>query len=135
MNGLELIEQIQYIWPKCQYIILTAHDNFSYAYEALRYEHVDYVLKVESYDTICECVAKRLDLIRNELMKEEKLQRLELVGSSMSGFFLKRIIIQGIQLPDQRDLDSFEIPLQMNQPVLLVLSIATSIVGFVMLLL
>ena len=38
----------------------------------------------------------------------------------MGRYFLKRIIVQGIPLPDQHDLDQFSVPLRLDQPVMLV---------------
>ena len=125
MSGLELLSKVQAIWPKCHFLILTAYDNFDYAYETLRHDRVDYLLKIESYDTICQCVERKLQSIRKERAREEKLrhydQYVQQVGESMGRYFLKRIIVQGIPLPDQHDLDQFSVPLRLEKPVLLVL--------------
>lgn len=125
MSGLELLSKVQAIWPKCHFLILTAYDNFDYAYETLRHDRVDYLLKIESYDTICQCVERKLQSIRKERAREEKLrhydQYRQQVEESMGRYFLKRIIVQGIPLPDQHDLDQFSVPLRLDEPVLLVL--------------
>ena len=125
MSGLELLSKVQAIWPKCHFLILTAYDNFDYAYETLRHDRVDYLLKIESYDTICQCVKRKLQAIQKERSREEKLrhydQYVQQVGESMGRYFLKRIIVQGIPLPDQHDLDQFSVPLRLEKPVLLVL--------------
>ena len=63
MNGLELLSRTQAIWPKCHFLILTAYDSFDYAYETLRHDRVDYLLKIESCDTICACFEKKLAII------------------------------------------------------------------------
>lgn len=108
MSGLELLNKVQAIWPKCHFLILTAYDSFDYAYETLRHDRVDYLLKIESYDTICQCVERKLQDIQKERSREEKLrhydQYVQQVGESMGRYFLKRIIVQGIPLPDQHDL-------------------------------
>ena len=125
MSGLELLSRTQAIWPKCHFLILTAYDNFSYAYETLRHDRVDYLLKLESYDTICACVEKKLRAITTEREKEEQLQYYgsykQQVEASMCRYFLKRMILQGIPLPDQRDLDQFSVPIWLDAPVLLAL--------------
>ena len=125
MSGLELLSKTQAIWPKCHFLILTAYDNFSYAYETLRHDRVDYLLKLESYDTICACVEKKLQAITAEREKEEQLQYYgsykQQVEDSMCRYFLKRLIVQGIPLPDQRDLDQFSVPIRLDTPVLLAL--------------
>ena len=124
MSGLELLNKVQAIWPKCHFLILTAYDSFDYAYETLRHDRVDYLLKIESYDTICQCVERKLHDIQKERSREEKLrhydQYVQQVGESMGRYFLKRIIVQGIPLPDQHDLDQFSVPLRLEQPVMLV---------------
>ena len=125
MSGLELLSKVQAIWPKCHFLILTAYDNFDYAYETLRHDRVDYLLKIESYDTICRCVEKKLQAIRKERSEEEKLchynRYVQQVRESMGQYFIKRIIVQGLPLPEQTDLDQFSVPLRLDQPVLLVL--------------
>ncbi len=124
MSGLELLNKVQAIWPKCHFLILTAYDSFDYAYETLRHDRVDYLLKIESYDTICQCVERKLQDIQKERSREEKLrhydQYVQQVGESMGRYFLKSIIVQGIPLPDQHDLDQFSVPLRLDQPVMLV---------------
>ena len=124
MSGLELLNKVQAVWPKCHFLILTAYDSFDYAYETLRHDRVDYLLKIESYDTICQCVERKLQDIQKERSREEKLrhydQYVQQVGESMGRYFLKRIIVQGIPLPDQHDLDQFSVPLRLDQPVMLV---------------
>jgi two-component system response regulator YesN len=125
MNGLELLGKTQAIWPKCHFLILTAYDNFGYAYETLRHDRVDYLLKLESYDTICACVEKKLKAISAEREQDEQLRYYgsykQQVEDSMCRYFLKRMILQGIPLPDQRDLDQFSVPIRLDQPVLLAL--------------
>lgn len=125
MNGLELLSRTQAIWPKCHFLILTAYDSFDYAYETLRHDRVDYLLKIESCDTICACVEKKLAIIGAEREKEERLQHygqvVQQVGESINRYLLKRIIVNGIPLPDQKDLDAFPVPIRLNQPVVLAL--------------
>lgn len=47
MNGLELAETLQTLYPAVQVIILTGHENFDYVKTALRLNVVDYVVKFE----------------------------------------------------------------------------------------
>lgn len=125
MNGLELLSRTQAIWPKCHFLILTAYDSFDYAYETLRHDRVDYLLKIESWETICACVEKKLAIIRAEREKEEQLQHygqyMQQVGASISRYLLKRIIQNGIPLPEQKDVDALPVPIRLNQPVVLAL--------------
>ncbi|MCK0472369.1 response regulator [Halalkalibacter sp. APA_J-10(15)] len=45
MNGLTLIKHLSEELPNCKVIIITGHDEFSYAQEALRLSVVDYIIK------------------------------------------------------------------------------------------
>jgi len=45
MDGITLIKQIREKLPHCKIIIITGHDEFSYAQEAVRLNVVDYILK------------------------------------------------------------------------------------------
>ena len=45
MNGLALIRHLREQLPKCKIVIITGHDEFNYAYEAIKLEVDDYILK------------------------------------------------------------------------------------------
>lgn len=126
MSGLELVEEVHKIWPKCHFLMLTAYNSFEYAYEALKHDRVDYLLKVESYDTICEVIAKKRELIEQERRQAERLldydRHLHHLNESMRGYFLKRMIVMGTPLPAQSDLDEIALPIRLSEPVLLVLA-------------
>jgi len=60
-TGLDLVVQIQALWPLCRIIVLTAFAQFQYAYDAIQL-HVDgYILKTESDISIMEKIAFQLD--------------------------------------------------------------------------
>ena len=126
VNGFELAEEVLKIWPKCHFLMLTAYNSFEYAYQALKYDRVDYLLKVESYDRICEVIAKKRMLIEQERRQEERLQdfdrNLQQLNQSMRDYFLKRIVVMGTPLPDQSDLDAIALFIRLNDPVFLVLA-------------
>ena len=73
MSGLELLDEIRRLWPRCYVLLLTAYDRFDYAYQAIKYERVDYLLKIESYDEICRIVQEKLTLIHQQQEEDEKL--------------------------------------------------------------
>ena len=50
MNGLELLERIKNIAPHIQFIVLTCHESFRYAQEALRSGALDYIVKANMND-------------------------------------------------------------------------------------
>ncbi len=73
MSGLELMEETQRLWPKCQVILLTAHTEFDYVYQVVRKPSVDYVLKQEGYDALSDAVQRALNRINTTQMREDQL--------------------------------------------------------------
>ncbi|CUP70108.1 MULTISPECIES: response regulator transcription factor [Hungatella] len=64
IDGLRLLDEIKKRWPWCRVIFLTGHSEFNYAYQAIQYSNVRYILKTEGYDKIIrtvESVARELD--------------------------------------------------------------------------
>lgn len=125
MSGLELLDAAKRLWPKCHFILLTAYNNFDYAYCALKYDRVDYLLKVESYDVIKAVIQKKLALLEEERQEQARLpglaRNLQEMHANMNRYFLKRVIVQGTAFPEQRDLDAVETPIDLSRPVLLAL--------------
>ena len=125
MSGLELLDEVRRLWPRCYVLLLTAYDRFDYAYRAMKYDRVDYLLKIESYDEICRVVQEKLTLMAQEQQEDEKLLRLgndlNAIFQSVQRYFLKRIILQGTPLPDGRELDGIPFPMALDRPALLVL--------------
>ncbi len=68
MSGIELLKRINAQWPSCRVVFLSGHDEFEYAYQAMQYHAVRYVLKNEGdevlLDAIRQCIA---DIERDEL--------------------------------------------------------------------
>lgn len=124
MSGLELLDEVRRLWPRCYVLLLTAYDRFDYVYRAMKYDRVDYLLKIESYDEICRAVQEKLNLMAREQEEDEKLLRLgddlNAISQSVLRYFLKRIIIQGAPLPDEKDLAGIRLPLDLARPALLV---------------
>lgn len=54
MTGIELIEQVKQINDETVYIILSAHDSFEYAIDALKLSVFDYVLKPLDFEKLEE---------------------------------------------------------------------------------
>lgn len=124
-SGLELLEIVKRRWPGCYVLLLTAYDKFDYAYLALRYERVDYLLKVESYDEICRVIAEKIELMDQERSEKERVLKLrgdlDAVSSGIRDYVLKRFIVQGIDLPEQKDMDGISLDIRLDRPALLVL--------------
>jgi two-component system, response regulator YesN len=58
MNGLTLIKNIKENLQTCRVVIISGHDEFSYAQEALRLEVEDYILKPIKPDRLTEVLKK-----------------------------------------------------------------------------
>lgn len=72
MNGLELAEELQRLYPSIQVIILTGHENFDYVKTALRLNVVDYIVKFEMDE---ETVAAIIQKARQKLQENEILRK------------------------------------------------------------
>ncbi|QAT43406.1 response regulator transcription factor [Aminipila luticellarii] len=55
-NGIEAHKQIIKFHPAIKTIIITAHSEFVYAQEAIKYNVYDFLLKPVSPDVICSCI-------------------------------------------------------------------------------
>ncbi|MFD0693395.1 response regulator [Paenibacillus sp. GCM10027628] len=82
MNGLTLIGHIRERLPACKFIIITGHDEFNYAQEAIRLGVDEYILKPVSppqLHSVLEKVVKQLDVTaKNEehfLMASKQIER------------------------------------------------------------
>lgn len=67
MDGMVLIQEIVDRWPRCKVILLTGHNEFDFAHQAIRNPCVvDYLLKTEGMDKIRSVVALTLEKISSE---------------------------------------------------------------------
>lgn len=125
LSGLDLLDMIKQRWPECYVLLLTAYDKFDYAYVALKYDRVDYLLKVESYDEISRVVGEKIEQMEKERREREKVLKLygdlNMVSSGIRDYVLKRFIVQGVNLPEQKDLDGINLSIRLDCPALLVM--------------
>ena len=128
VSGLELLDAAKRLWPQCYFILLSAYNKFDYAYQAIKYDRVDYILKIESYDLIQETIEKKIALLEEERRAREGMPevdgRLVEIRDSITRYFLKRMIIQGTALPEQKDLDEVKAPIRLGSPALLSMAAA-----------
>lgn len=68
MSGIDMIRALKEKKPNCQVIIITGHDEFAYAQEALRMNVTDYILKPVKPDQLCEVVTR----VRDKLQETQK---------------------------------------------------------------
>jgi len=69
LSGMDLAACVARIQPKCKLIFLSAYSNFSYAYEAIKYGALDYILKTEQDNVILQSIFKALAFIEADQKK------------------------------------------------------------------
>jgi len=77
MNGLELAESLARELPETKVIILSGHDEFEYAQEAIKIGVLDYVLKPIRSAKLAELMEKIRQLLDKEKDEKEKLLKLK----------------------------------------------------------
>lgn len=127
MDGLQLLERIRAMWPKCRVIFLTGHNEFSYIYTAIQYDSVGYLLKTEGYDRIIQVVEQTLADLDSELKAEALLEQAE-DRLSAAQELLQRDYLHGIVkgLHHRKDISREQfaelgIPLDADRPALMML--------------
>ncbi len=63
-SGLELVAYVNAHSPGTACIILSCHDEFDYARQAVKLDCLDYVLKPVRYETLTEILRKAMDFVR-----------------------------------------------------------------------
>lgn len=74
IDGLQLLDEIKKRWPWCRVIFLTGHSEFNYAYKAIQYSNVRYLLKTEGYDKIIKTVGSVVQELNDENQTNEMIQ-------------------------------------------------------------
>ncbi len=135
MDGLQLLERIRGMWPKCRVIFLTGHNEFSYIYTAIQYDSVGYLLKTEGYDRIIQVVEQTLADLESELKAEALLEQAEVrLGAARE--LLQRDYLYGIvkglhhkEDISRKQFEELDIPLDAGKPVLMMLGRLNSLPG------
>ena len=71
MNGLELIGRLRAKEQCTNFIILSGHDNFSYAQQAIRYGVVDYLLKPLDKEQLLEILLRIYETLHSETSQKQ----------------------------------------------------------------
>lgn len=74
MNGLTLIRLIREKLPACKMIIITGHDEFAYAQEAIKFEVAGYILKPINPEHLNQVLASVIAKLDNDYTQKKLLQ-------------------------------------------------------------
>ena len=122
MSGLQLLEAVHHNWPGCRVIFLTGYSEFEYAYKALQYDGVSYLLKTERYERIVEVVEKTLAEIEKNLKDEDLIKKsgeqIEKALPLLQKEFLNELMDGEKWEYGQKQLDELRIPLIAELPVI-----------------
>ena len=128
MNGLELLKSIKRTWPRTYVILLTVYSSFEYAYEANKYDRVEYLLKIESYDEILKTVRRTVEAIEAERAQEmlhlQNELELRAARRGVEQYLIRHCVVQGKPLP--RNLNFAGIGLQPEKQSLLLCTMMVS---------
>ncbi len=127
INGFQLAEAAKENWPKCKVIYLTGYNEFEYAYNAIKSECADYLLKTESDGTILEVVEKTLAKIKEGLQDEVLMDKVRRQSRMAVPMLQKEFIknqLNGLTKPSevtQSQMDELQIPIDIDEEVFLLI--------------
>lgn len=122
INGLEVAEKTQKNWPDCRIVFLTGHSNFEYIYQANKLNHVNFLLKNESDETILNTLKQAIKSLEEKKNHLSQLHSLKIKESKVNNFLEKTLVkelLSGKLINDISDfLISFEYQsqLEVSQP-------------------
>ena len=105
VDGMTLLAQAQKHWPMCQTILLTAHQNFDYAYEALKFQNVAYVLKSDGSAVFQQEIKRAIDRLEETILHDQQLkQSKERVHKSLPWLQREFVfdLISGVSYTDEK---------------------------------
>lgn len=100
-DGFGLYEQMTALWPACRVIFLTGFESFDYAYKAIQYKNVRYVIKAEGvgkvqtvvHDVMAEIEASFKEVVPT-VVELEKESRERLIKEIVLSYFNGEITLE-----------------------------------------
>jgi two-component system response regulator YesN len=96
MNGIELIKRVKASYPKIRFIILSGHEEFDFAKQAMEHEVKYYLLKPCNHHKISDVLTSLVDELMVENKKESYIQNtihhLEKALPQIKEQFLKELL-------------------------------------------
>lgn len=125
MSGIELLEAVNQLLPRCRTLLLSGHDDFDYAYQAVRHHARRYILKNENDQVLLEAIRECLQEIEQEARQNEAVIRAQ-EWMAQCRPYLRREYLEKLtheSLPPeaavQQMFDRYEIALDLKRPLLL----------------
>jgi len=127
IDGLQLLQHVRGIWPKCRVIFLTGYNEFDYVYTAIQHEGVSYLLKTEGYEKVIQTVETVISEIEQNLKAEEIILKakeqlgttVELLRKDYFSAIIKGELSAG-EL-DQQQLNELDVSFNIDSEVLMLL--------------
>lgn len=122
MNGLKLTKRIREQLPECRIVIITGHDEFTYAQEAIRLGVDDYILKPVNPIQLTEVLDKLSRQLTQQVDEDKYLtiasSQIEKNMSMLRERFCKEWLDGNLRVEEVREQLEF-LQLPVNDPILL----------------
>lgn len=99
MSGHDLIEKMNFINPRCIYIMISGHDDFAYLQKAISLRVIGYILKPINYNELILIIHNAIDEHHKNIYSDKILQRYkhrELMQNNENKFEASLLSIQEI---------------------------------------
>ncbi|MFS0613101.1 response regulator [Lederbergia ruris] len=91
-SGLQFIDELQLLWPKCRIIFLSGYDQFDYVYDAVKRNIDSYVLKTEDDAVLIAAVQKSIQKIEEERSVQTELEASRRQMEELQPFLKKEVL-------------------------------------------
>lgn len=103
LNGLDLIKQLNTILPDSLFILITGHDEFSYAQQAVRLGVFDYVLKPVKVKELENVIARAVEELNSKIHLQKREKQFEGNRELLKIDFLQKWVGGSIQEVDPQE--------------------------------
>ncbi|MFZ4453786.1 response regulator transcription factor [Salibacterium aidingense] len=113
MSGLELIEKIKELNPELESLVITCHDDFEYARQALRLYVCDYILKEKlEPDMLGEVLDRTLLRVTNKKAQKQNMHQWKSIAeqskSSMKKEWIRGLLTHSLEAPPSSGMEFIE---------------------------
>ncbi len=122
LDGLALMHAVMDRWPGCQAVMLTAHSQFDYVYDAIQRDQVSYVLKCDGHDALLSAVDKRMQYLETSLRQRRMAETAKKQVDSALPYLRREWLmdlLRGTVCPEEKWREmrqALSLPLALDQP-------------------